>query len=207
MRITRRRALLALPAVAVAGAAGCLGPSDREPDGPAGTPDELICDDHDFRRLDPPFTEDAVSYTTLSAGGEPLFELALDGRTIAYGSTVRIALRNRTDDPHETGPKEAFSLQRNTESGWQELRGTTEADPADVVSEATVADRSGAGTRHAPGEGFVWDLTLEEAEIAGMHPSDAVSVCPPLGTGSYRFVYWGFETGALAEEFSVVGPG
>lgn len=206
MRVTRRGVLSALGAASAIGSAGCLEGAGREPEGPDGTPAELVCEEDGFRRLEPPFDEEEVSYTTISADGEPLFELALDGRTISYGSTVRIALRNRTSEPRETGPKEAFSLQRDTDTGWQDVRGTTD-EPADERFEGNTDETE---TVHTPGEGFVWDLTLEESELvdpASTESSPSLSVCPPLGTGTYRFVYWGIPEGALAEEFTVVGPG
>ncbi|UWG49927.1 putative membrane protein [Halalkaliarchaeum sp. AArc-CO] len=206
MRVTRRGVLSALGAATAVGSAGCLGGAGREPEGPEGTPADLVCEDEGFRRLEPPFEEDEVSYTTFVGDGEPLFELALDGRTIAYGSTVRVALRNRTDEPRETGPRTAFSLQRATEAGWQDVRGTTD----ESVDKWLDGERGESGTVHGPSEGFVWDLTLEEPDLVDVDESGAstsLSVCPSLGTGSYRFVYWGIPEGALAEEFTVVGPG
>ena len=206
MRVTRRGVLSALGAAAAVGSAGCLGSAGREPEGPDGTPAELVCEEEGFRRLEPPFDEDEVSYTTLVGDGKPLFELALDGRTISYGSTVRVALRNRTDEPRETGPKAAFSLQRDPDAGWQDVRGTTD----EFVDEWLDGESGESGTVHGPGEGFVWDLTLEESDLVDVDESGAsasLSVCPPLGTGPYRFVYWGISEGALAEEFTVVGPG
>ncbi|AUX08882.1 hypothetical protein AArcSl_1250 [Halalkaliarchaeum desulfuricum] len=208
MRVTRRGVLSTLGGAAAVGSAGCLGGAGREPEGPAGTPAELVCEEDEFRRLEPPFDEDEVSYTTLVADGEPLFELALDGRTISYGSSVRIALRNRTDEPRETGPMSAFSLQRDTEAGWQDVRGTTDGSADDPFEGDT--DEAEAETVHASGEGFVWDLTIRESDLVDVvetESSHPLSVCPPLGTGSYRFVYWGIPEGAIAEEFTVVGPG
>ncbi|MDR5672439.1 hypothetical protein RH858_04650 [Halalkaliarchaeum sp. AArc-GB] len=206
MRVTRRGLLSALGAATAVGSAGCLGGAGREPEGPEGTPADLVCEDEGFRRLEPPFEEDEVSYTTFVGDGEPLFELALDGRTIAYGSTVRVALRNRTDEPRETGPRTAFSLQRATEAGWQDVRGTTD----ESVDEWLDGERGESGTVHGPGEGFVWDLPLEESgpvDLGETEASPSLSVCPPLGTGPYRFVYWGIPGGAIAADFSVVGPG
>lgn len=207
MRVTRRRTLRrtlsGLGVAAVFGSAGCLGSSGREPEGPDGTPPELVCEDESFRRLEPPFSEESVSNTTLSVDGDPRFELALDGRTVTYGSELRIALRNRTSEPRSTGPSHAFGLQRDTESGWQDVRGTTDGDPLDAFDGATTNEDA---VVHDPGEGFVWELTLTESGVAEASPA-SISVCPPLGAGRYRFVYWGISEGAVAGEFDVVGPG
>lgn len=209
MRATRRgtvrRALSAVGATIALGSAGCLGANGQEPDGPDGTPRELVCEEEAFRRLEVPFSEESVSNTTHSVDGEPRFELALDGRTIAYGGELRVALRNLTSEPQSTGARQAFAVQRETEAGWQDVRGTTDGTADDAASEGSGVDTD--AVVHDPGEGFVWEFTLTESGIAKTHPDTSVSVCPPLGEGRYRFVYWGVADGAIAGEFEIVGPG
>lgn len=206
MRLTRRMALVTA-GVASASVAGCLGGNATEPAGPDGVPDELVCETESTYRLGAPFDEADVSYTTLVVDGKPLFELSFDGRTIAYGSTLRIALRNRTTEPRTTGPRHFFSIQRRTERGWEEIRVSKRKTVSMEDLWEDGVDQEIETVTHPPDQGFVWDLELTESGLEAAHPDKSLTVCPALGEGTYRFVYWGIPAGPLAGEFTIVGPG
>jgi len=222
MRLSRRALLAAGLATATGTAtatAGCLDPGGR-PTGPSGVPARLDCPDDGFRRLDQPVAEAAVVASAYPDPDDPRFELAAEGTTLSYGTTARFALRNRTDRPLSTGPRAAFGIQRETEAGWVDVRGTT----------AGPVDHGDATVEHAPGAGFTWSIELTEAGLAatgqgsgsesgpdagsdaeGRGDADAdaapeLTVCPALGPGPYRFLYWGLD-GGVAAEFELVGRG
>lgn len=211
MRLSRRALLAAGLATAGAGAGpGCLDRGDR-PTGPEGVPAMLDCPDDGFRRLDQPVAESAVvgsAYPDPSAA-DPRFELAAESATVSYGATARFALRNRSDRPLSTGPRAAFGVQRETEAGWVDVRGTTGGS----------VDYGDGTVEHIPGAGFTWAIELTESGLAATGPGsdesegengDAdteLAVCPDLGPGPYRFLYWGLDGGGVAAEFELVGRG
>lgn len=217
MRLSRRALLAAGLATAGTGAgAGCLDLGGR-PTGPEGVPTTLDCPDDGFRRLDQPVAESAVVASAYPDPDveEPRFELAAESATVSYGATARFALRNRADRPLSTGPRTAFGIQRETEAGWTDVRGTTGGP----------VDRGDGTVEHGPGAGFTWAVELTEPGVAATGPGpdgsggddgdgteegDAapeLAVCPDLGPGPYRFLYWGLDGGGVAAEFELVTPG
>jgi len=197
MRPTRRQVLGAGAGALLSGLAGCFAPA---PEGPEGTPPDLTCEDDSlasFGRLEQPFDEDDVSVGTLEVGGETAFELSAEGETVSYGSEFRVVLSNRADGERTTGSRHRFSVQRETDAGWRDVRGTPDGSGVTY----------GSGTEtHAPGTAFVWEFDLDEESLADTHPTAELAVCPPLGAGRYRFAYWGLEEGVLAVEFTIPSP-
>ncbi|GAB3412302.1 hypothetical protein GCM10027435_04870 [Haloparvum alkalitolerans] len=191
-----RRALLTAAGAGVAGTAGCLDFAAGDgPQGPEGTPASLECSDEGFERFDPPFDDDAVQYVTARTPDGHRFELAAQGTQQSYGNELRVTLRNLSDAEIEIGPKELVSIQRRTEAGWQEVRGADGAIPAFPDEVRTVGS----------GGGYAWSVRLREPEIAALGP-EGLRVCPALGPGVHRFVFWGLPGDAAAgREFQIIG--
>lgn len=191
-----RRALLSAAGVGVAGTAGCLDFAAGDgPQGPEGTPASLDCPEEGFERFDPPFDDDAVQYVTARTPEGHRFELSAQGTQQSYGNELRVTLRNLSDAEIEIGAKELISIQRATEAGWQEVRGATGAAPEFPDARETVGN----------GGGFAWSVRLREPEIEALGP-DGFTVCPALGAGLHRFVYWGLPGEApVGREFQLIG--
>ncbi|ELZ55224.1 MULTISPECIES: hypothetical protein [Halorubrum] len=192
-----RRDALAGGALALSLAtAGCLDFAAGDgPQGPEGTPATLTCDEDGFVRLDQPFEASVVG--TPVETDETELELSTEGTTETYGQSLRVVLRNAGDAPAPTLGESAYSVQRETEAGWLDVRGGTGGEAVELPrSEDSVAVSSA----------YSWDLTLTEAGIADAVDGVDLTVCPPLGPGPYRFVYWGL-VGAppVGVEFELVG--
>ena len=196
-----RRALLArvggtLAAVGTAAAAGCLDFTAGDgPQGPEGTPGALSCADENFVRLEAPFSE-PVETRTVETNGVRV-ELSTEGTSETYGSSLRLVLRNNGDTAVDTHGEHAYSIQRRTGSGWQEVRGSPGGESVTLPRE----DRS-----LATNGSYSWSVTLEEDALASAVPDTDLGVCPPLGPGTHRFVYWGLvDAGPVGIEFELVG--
>lgn len=202
MHPSRRELLATTGATAAAslaglvGLAGCLDFAAGDgPQGPDGTPRTLSCPDGAFVRLDQPFDDPVESRTT--ATPETTFELSAEGTSETYGQSLRLALRNSGDEPATALGEHAYSVQRETDDGWLDVRGSPTGDAAALPrSEEPLA----------PNDGYSWSLTLDEASIAGAVSGVDLDVCPPLGPGTHRFVYWGIENASpVGVEFELVG--
>ncbi|MCW8172870.1 hypothetical protein D8S78_14365 [Natrialba swarupiae] len=94
-----------------------------------------------------------------------------------------IWMRNVSTDYVTTGNASKYALERLTEEGWIEIRGT--------IGEATFG-YTDEGILHPPGEGFEWTLELTESGILADHfRGEDLEICPDLAAGRYRFAYWG----------------
>ena len=186
----------ALAAVGTTAVAGCLDFAAGDgPQGPEGTPATLSCTDEGFVRLEAPFSE-PVETRTVETNGVRV-ELSTEGTSETYGSSLRLVLRNNGDTAVDTHGEHAYSIQRRTGDGWQEVRGSPTGDPVVLPRE----DRSLAtnGT-------YSWSVTLEEDALASGVPGTELAVCPPLGPGTHRFVYWGLvDAVPVGIEFELVG--
>lgn len=193
---TRRDALAGGALALSLATAGCLDFAAGEgPQGPEGTPATLTCDEDGFVRLDQPFEASVVG--TPVETDETELELSTEGTTETYGQSLRVVLRNAGDAPAPTLGESAYSVQRETEAGWLDVRGATDGEAVELPrSEDSIAVSSA----------YSWDLTLTEAGIADAVDGVDLTVCPPLGPGTYRFVYWGL-VGAppVGVEFELVG--
>ncbi len=176
--------------------AGCLDFAAGDgPQGPEGTPETLSCVDEAFVRLDPaidgPVTERSVDTPTTT------LELSAEGTSETYGSTLRLALRNLGDDDATTLGRHAYAVQRETGTGWVDVRGSMTGEPATLpVAEETFA----------PNDDYTWSLTLREDALVDAVPGTDLAVCPALGVGTHRFVYWGIEGASpVGVEFELIG--
>lgn len=194
--VTTRRAIAAAGVGAAAAGAGCLDFTAGDgPQGPSGTPPELTCPDAEFARLAVPF-EESVEHRTVATAATTV-ELSTEGTSETYGSTLRLALRNSGDAPATALGEHAYAIQRETETGWQEVRGSPTGDPVEIPR---------AEESLSPNDGYAWTLRLREAELAEAVPDVDLDVCPPLGAGTHRFVYWGIENAPpVGIEFELVG--
>lgn len=193
---TRRDALAGGALALSVATAGCLDFAAGDgPQGPEGTPATLTCEDDGFVRLDRPF-EGSVAETRVETD-ETALELSSEGTTETYGQSLRLVLRNTGDAPTPTRGELAYSLQRETGEGWLDVRGSTTGESAELPRSEGSIDTSSA---------YSWDITLTESGIADAVDDLELAVCPPLGPGTYRFVYWGL-VGAppIGAEFELVG--
>ena len=196
-----RRDLLArtgatLTAAGAVGVAGCLDFAAGDgPQGPEGVPETLSCEDDDFVRLAQPFEGEVEG--TLVETAETTLELSSEGNSETYGQPVRLVLRNTGDEPATALGRHAYSVQRETAAGWLEVRGSTTGEPAELPRSEESLASDGA---------YSWSLDLEEAAIASAVPDLDLTVCPPLGPGTYRFVYWGIaDAPPLGTQFELIG--
>jgi hypothetical protein len=196
MDYTRRDALAGAALTLSAATAGCLDFAAGEgPQGPEGTPAALTCDDDRFVRLDRPF-DASVAQTVVETDATSL-ELSTEGTAETYGQSLRVVLRNTGDTPAPTLGELAYSVQRETEAGWADVRGSTTGEPVELPRSEESIDTSSA---------YSWSLTLTEDGIADAVDGVDLAVCPDLGPGSYRFVYWGIvDAPPIGAEFELVG--
>ncbi|MDZ5812695.1 hypothetical protein U4E84_15220 [Halorubrum sp. AD140] len=196
-----RRDLLAttattFTAVGSLGVAGCLDFAAGDgPQGPEGTPDTLACEDDEFVRLAQPF-EGSVEGTLVEAAGTTL-ELSAEGNSETYGQSLRLVLRNTGEESAATRGEHAYSLQRDTAEGWLDVRGSRTGESVELPRSEETLDPDGS---------YSWSIDLEEEAIATAVPDLDLAVCPPLGSGRYRFVYWGIvDAPPLGAEFDLIG--
>jgi len=97
---------------------------------------------------------------------------------------MRLVFRNTGDEPATVLGKHAYSLQRETGEGGSTSAGRPRARQSSFLAEETFD----------AGSAYIWSIDLEEAAIASAVPDRDLAVCPPLGAGTYRFVYWGSRT-------------
>ena len=196
MEYTRRDALAGAALTLSAATAGCLDFAAGEgPQGPEGTPATLACDDDAFVRLDQPF--DASVARTLVETDETSLELSSEGTTETYGQSLRVVLRNTGDAPAPTLGEFAYSVQRETEAGWLDVRGSTTGEAVELPRSEGAIDTSSA---------YSWNITLTEDGLADAVDGVDLAVCPALGPGTYRFVYWGVvDAPPIGAEFELVG--
>lgn len=187
-------------AVVVAGGsaaiAGCLDFAAGDgPQGPEGTPSTLSCADEEFRRLEAPF-DDPVSERSVETP-TTTFELSTEATSETYGSTLRLVLRNVGDGEATTLGEHAYAFQRETGEGWLDVRGSPTGDRIELPRETE---------SFAPNEEYSWSLTLREDAFAEAVPDVELDVCPALGPGTHRFVYWGIEEAPpVGVEFELIG--
>ncbi|USZ72746.1 hypothetical protein [Natronosalvus halobius] len=154
-----------------------------EPDGdPATIPKPLECSDDDFQRLS--------SAQSVRWGDADAFAMRVDSLEVARGESVSITMRNLTSVEQGTGNDRKFSLEVQTEAGWQEVRGHRSEHGIGYTDEGII---------HRPGEGFDWEIELTEAAVQELY--SGLEVCPGLPAGRYRFVYWPLD---LAVAFDVL---
>jgi hypothetical protein len=176
--------------------AGCLDVAAGDgPQGPAGTPEALSCPDEEFVRLDAPFSAPVESPTVETTETE--LELSAEGASETYGQSLRLVLRNTGDGPAATRGEHAYSIQRQTTGGWAEVRGSTTGEAVELPRREAVLEAGGT---------YSWAIELAEEPIESAVPDRDLGVCPPLGPGPHRFVYWGIvDAPPVGVEFELVG--
>ena len=196
-----RRALLArvggaIAAVGTTTVTGCLDFAAGDgAQGPDGTPATLACPDEGFVRLDAPFDEPVETRTVDT--DDTRFELSTEATSETYGSTLRLVLRNSGEETARTEGEYAYSIQRRTDEGWLDVRGATGGAPVALPREERSLDPNGT---------YSWSLRLNEESLASAVPDRELDVCPPLGPGTHRFVYWGIvDASPVGVEFELVG--
>jgi hypothetical protein len=184
-----------LTAAGSLGIAGCLDFAAGDgPQGPEGVPETLSCEDDEFVRLAQPFEGEVEG--TLVETDSTTFELSSEGNSETYGQSLRLVLRNTGDEPGVTLGRHAYSIQRETASGWLDVRGST-GEAVELPRAEETLDSTGA---------YSWSIDLEEGAIASAVPDLDLRVCPPLGPGTHRFVYWGVvDAPPLGARFELIG--
>ncbi|WP_281195541.1 hypothetical protein [Halorubrum sp. F4] len=195
------RAGTAAVAAGVTATAGCLDVAAGDgPQGPEGTPETLSCPDEEFVRLEAPFEGPVESRTVRTDDGDGAgtsLELSAEGTAETYGQSLRLVLRNTGDGSVDTRGEYAYSIQRETGDGWLDVRGSTTGEAVGLPREDDTLEA---------GDTYSWSVDLEESAIASAVSDRDLSVCPPLGAGSHRFVYWGIlEAPPVGVEFDLVG--
>jgi len=196
MQVSRRALLASLGTSGVLATAGCLDFAAGDgPQGPAGQPATLSCSTEGFRRLDQRFVEDDLRYVSARTSDDVEFEIAAQGRTKTYGSELRVVLRNLDQTETMIGHSDRIAIQRLTGEGWLDVRGTPEGGAVSYPEGPTTV---GSGGGHS------WSLTLREGSVADTLSTADLTVCPQLGAGRYRFVFWGLDGTAIGTEFEII---
>lgn len=196
MQVSRRSLLASLGTGGVVGTAGCLDFAAGEgPQGPDGRPTTLSCPNEEFRRLDQRFAEENLRFVSARTADDVKFELAVQGTVKTYGSVLRLVLRNLDQTKTTIGSGERIAIQRETGQGWVDVRGTPDGSKVSYPDEPKTVGSGG---------GHVWSITLREKPIANTLSTADLTVCPQLGAGSYRFVYWGLDGVAIGTEFDII---
>jgi hypothetical protein len=150
------------------------------PDGDPVVPDVLDCEDPGFTRHGEGFADRPPWGVSSDSWGA--FALRVDQRGVERGDAVTVSTTNVGALEGHTGNRHKYNLQVRTDTGWQDVRGTTDDDPVGYTDEAHV---------HPPGEGFEWTLTMTpDGLLEGHVHENRLSVCPDLPAGRYRFVFW-----------------
>ncbi len=183
-------------ALAATATAGCLDFAAGDgPQGPEGTPGTLSCPDDEFVRLNAPFSDPVESRTVETPATR--IELSVEGLSETYGQSIRLVLRNAGGGAVDTRGEYAYSIQRRTTDGWAEVRGSTAGNAVELPRSDRRLDAGGT---------YSWSLELTEDALASAVPAVDLDVCPPLGAGTHRFVYWGLvDAPPVGIEFELVG--
>lgn len=199
MELSRRDLLAAAGTAGTLGVAGCLDFAAGEgPQGPDGEIDDLWCEEDGVRRLDQRFSEEATTYVSAYTAEDVRFELAAQGTEKTYGSDLRVVLRCLDQGVDvEIASSEHVAIQRRTGSGWRDVRGTTDGSEVTYPEETKTVGSGG---------GYTWSITLREEDVADTLSTADLTVCPDLGVGEHRFVYWGLPGDvAIGRQFELIG--
>ncbi|WP_435361825.1 hypothetical protein [Haloarchaeobius sp. DFWS5] len=146
------------------------------------------CQNEEFKRMNS-WVDDSVAWGDVSVDGTPVFALRVESLSHGFGDTVRIELRNVSDETRDIGNKHKSNLSLFTEDGWREVRG---------FSTGTVQPITDGAHPIEPGEPVEWVFPFSAAGIVEMsYPShrDDLTVCPALRQGRYRFATGATPTG------------
>lgn len=145
----------------------------------------------DGERLNGLYEEDEeVHYNKAGA-----FVLEANDETYEYGDTAKFSLTNTSSEASSTGNSIRHGLEVYTEDGWEDVRVWISDDFFgyfdDLIS-------------YPPDSGTEWTYELSDQGIADRFDGD-VEICPPLQSGRYRFIFWGYRSSSsLAVEFDFI---
>lgn len=164
----------------------------RPDSNPTETPSLQPCEMESAVRVDSPASE-------IAWGGTDDFPLRVSDLSVEFGDSVRITFTNTTEETVTTGTSYQYNVEAYTDDGWREVR---------VSRSGTPQSYDDIEIAHEPGEGFVWEFTIREDNLAGAPVHDSsIETCPDLEPGRYRFVYWGGPgSAAPAVAFDVRRP-
>lgn len=100
------------------------------------------------------------------------------------GERARFKILNNSNNIANTGSKNKYDIQKKNGQDWQSIYETNNWVWTYV------------GIPHSPGEGFTWELKLDDSSLdRGVNESHSLRVCEPISPGKYRFVFFGLDSG------------
>lgn len=167
---------------------GCIGnsaPGNSHTDEPISTPSD--CEGHSrFSHVD------GVTYDEYGD-----FTIRTDSNQYSIGDEMVAQLTNVSDEKAYTGTKEQYDIQKKYGDEWVSIYWS---DGFSWVF---------TGTPHSPGDGFKWELLLNDDDLQVGSEGHALKPCGPLKPGHYRFVFFGVNIddrnqNGLASRFKIV---
>ena len=111
----------------------------------------------------------------------------------SIGEKLQVRMTNITATTKYSGNRFKYDIQSATDQGWQSVFW--------VGSQSAWSDEA---VEHKPDTGFTWEFNFTQEGLSrqtDMNPD--YYVCNPLSEGKYRFVYFGYGTRCIAEEFTI----
>lgn len=109
-----------------------------------------------------------------------IFELSVATETVPYGGRLTTTLENTTETEQFSGNRSRVDIQRAENGSWESVLYT---DECPVWRDIPV--------RHAPGEGFEWNVDIGPGVDFADRIDPSFRACEAIKPGTYRFVYWG----------------
>ena len=151
----------------------------RPDDDPPAIPDELTCEDDEFRRVGS-WTTDPEWGTVTDDDGEPTLALRADSLTVERGDTLTITLTNVSGEEQEIGSMFKADFQVYTEAGWQDPRGWRDGQTRPELDVLKIVPPGGE-------EELTVEMTEDGVTEAFSNHEEHLVVCPGLPAGRYRF--------------------
>lgn len=109
-----------------------------------------------------------------------IFELSTTTEVVPYGGQLTVTLENTTETDQLSGTKSRCDIQKREKGSWDSVLYT---DEYPVWRDIPV--------RHAPGEGFEWNVDIGPGIDFADRIDPSFQECERIEPGTYRFVYWG----------------
>lgn len=116
----------------------------------------------------------------VTATTSEIFELSILTETVPYGGQLTVTLENTTETDQFTGIKSRLDIRRKERESWESVLYT---DEYPVWRDIPV--------RHAPGEGFEWNVDIGPGIDFADRIDPSFQACEAVEPGVYRFLYWG----------------
>ena len=116
----------------------------------------------------------------VTATTSEIFELSILTETVPYGGQLTVTLENTTETDQFTGIKSRLDIRRRKEASWESVLYT---DEYPVWRDIPV--------RHAPGEGFEWNVDIGPGIDFADRIDPSFQACEAVDPGVYCFLYWG----------------